>query len=62
MTQKLTTMGHRTAFNNGLIESYKRPRSDNVKQFVLVWLYRYFDMSVIDESYVEETCVWRSKF
>ena len=37
MTQKLTTIGHRTAFNNEKspysIVSYKRPRNDNVKQF-----------------------------
>ena len=37
MTQKLTTIGHRTAFNNEQspyrIVSYKRPRNDNVKQF-----------------------------
>ena len=29
--------------------------------FVLVWLYNYFDMSVTDESYVDETRVWRTK-
>ena len=29
--------------------------------FVLVWLYKYFDMSVTDESYVDETRVWRTK-
>ena len=29
--------------------------------FVLVWLYEYFDMSVTDESYVDETLVWRTK-
>ena len=28
---------------------------------VLVWLYKYFDMSVTDESYVDETRVWRTK-
>ena len=37
MTQLLTTIGHRTAFNNEQrpyrIVSYKRPRNDNVKQF-----------------------------
>ena len=37
MTQTLTTIGHRTAFNNEQspyrIVSYKRPRYDNVKQF-----------------------------
>ena len=37
MTQKLTTIGNRTAFNNEQIPchivSYKRPRNDNVKQF-----------------------------
>ena len=37
MTQKLTTIGHHTAFNNEQIPyrtvSYKRPRNDNVKQF-----------------------------
>ena len=37
ITQKLTTIGHRTAFNNeqspNRIVSYKRPRNDNVKQF-----------------------------
>ena len=37
MTQTLTTIGHRTAFNNDQspyhIVSYKRPRYDNVKQF-----------------------------
>ena len=36
MTQTLTTIGHRTAFNNEQnsyrIVSYKRPRYDNVKQ------------------------------
>ena len=36
MTQTLTTIGHRTAFNNEqnqyLIVSYKRPRNDNEKQ------------------------------
>ena len=26
--------------------------------FVLVWLYKYFDMSVTDEGYVDETRVW----
>ena len=26
--------------------------------FVLVWLYNYFDMNVIDESDVDETRVW----
>ena len=30
-------------------------------KFVLVWLYKYFDMSVTDESYVDETRVWRTK-
>ena len=29
--------------------------------FVLVWLYNYFDLSVTDESYVDETRVWRIK-
>ena len=29
--------------------------------FLLVWLYKYFDMSVTDESYVDETRVWRTK-
>ena len=29
--------------------------------FVLVWLYKYFDMSVTDESYVDATRVWRTK-
>ena len=29
--------------------------------FELVWLYKYFDMSVTDESYVDETRVWRTK-
>ena len=29
--------------------------------FVLVWLYKYFDISVTDESYIDETRVWRSK-
>ena len=29
--------------------------------FVLVWLYKYFDMSVTDESYVDETRVLRTK-
>ena len=29
--------------------------------FVLVWLYKYLDMSVTDESYVDETRVWRTK-
>ena len=37
MTQKLTTIGHRTAFNNeqspNRILSVKRPRNDNVIQF-----------------------------
>ena len=37
VTQKLTTIGHLTAFNNeqhpNHIVSYKRPRNDNVKQF-----------------------------
>ena len=37
MTQKLTTIGHRMAFNNEqspyCIVSYKRHRNDNVKQF-----------------------------
>ena len=37
MTQKLTTIGHHTAFNNEqspyCIVSYKRPQIDNVKQF-----------------------------
>ena len=36
MTQKLTTIGHRTTFNNEQAHtafSYKRPRNDNVKQF-----------------------------
>ena len=36
MTQKLTTTGHRRAFDNEKstyrIVSYKRPRNDNVKQ------------------------------
>ena len=40
MTQKLTTTGHRTAFNHEqspyLIVSYKRPRIDNVNQFKLL--------------------------
>ena len=30
--------------------------------FVLVWLYNYFDLSVTDESYVDETCVWRINY
>ena len=29
--------------------------------FVLVWLYTYLDLSVTDESYVDETRVWRTK-
>ena len=29
--------------------------------FLLVWLYNYFDVSVTDESYVDETRVWRIK-
>ena len=37
MAQKLTTVGHRMAFNNEQsqyrILSYKRSRNDNVKQF-----------------------------
>ena len=37
MTQNLTTIGHRTAFNNEQssyrIVSYKRILNDNVKQF-----------------------------
>ena len=37
MTQKLTTIGNRTAFNNEQspyrIVGYKRPRNDNIKQF-----------------------------
>ena len=37
MKKTLTTIGHRTAFNNEQspyrIVSYKRPRYDNVKQF-----------------------------
>ena len=37
MTQKLTTIGHHTAFNNEqspyCIVCYKRHRNDNVKQF-----------------------------
>ena len=37
MTQKLTTIGHRKAFNNEQspyrIVSYKRTRNDNIKQF-----------------------------
>ena len=37
MTQKLTTIGHRTAFNNEespyRIVGYERPRNDNAKQF-----------------------------
>ena len=39
MIQKLTTIGHNTAFNNEQspyrIVSYKRPRNDNVNQFKL---------------------------
>ena len=30
-------------------------------QLCIVWLYNYFDMSVTDESYVDETRVWRTK-
>ena len=37
MTQTITTIGHRTAFNNEQspyrIVSYNRPRYDNVKEF-----------------------------
>ena len=29
--------------------------------FVVVWLYKYFDMSVTDESNVDETHDWRTK-
>ena len=29
--------------------------------FVIVWLDKYFDMSVTDEFYVDETRVWRTK-
>ena len=29
--------------------------------FVLVWLYNCFDLSVTDESYVDETRVWRTE-
>ena len=29
--------------------------------YLLVWLYNYFDMSVTDESYVDETHVWHIK-
>ena len=29
--------------------------------FVIVWLNKYFDMSVTGESYVDETRVWRTK-
>ena len=32
-----------------------------IYNFALVWLYKYFDMSVTDESYVDETRVWRTK-
>ena len=35
--------------------------SSMLYNFVLVWLYNYFDMSVTDESYVDETRVWRTK-
>ena len=36
--------------------------SSMIFNFVLVWLYKYFDMSVTaDESYVDETRVWRTK-
>ena len=27
----------------------------------LFWLYKYFNMSVTDECYVDETHVWRTK-
>ena len=30
-------------------------------QLCIVWLYKYFDMSVTDESFVDETRVWRTK-
>ena len=29
--------------------------------FVFVWMYKYFDMSVTDESYVDGTSIWRTK-
>ena len=32
-----------------------------VLNLLLVWLYKYFDLSVTDESYVDETRVWRTK-
>ena len=33
----------------------------NALQLCTCWLYKYFDMSVTDESYVDETRVWRTK-
>ena len=34
---------------------------EELHNFVLVWLYKYFDMSVTGESDVDETRVWRTK-
>ena len=42
--------------------SFRFNRSSPLSQIiVLVWLYKYFDMSITDESYVDETWVWCTK-
>ena len=33
----------------------------NALQLCICFVYNYFDMSVTDESYVDETRVWRTK-
>ena len=55
-------------YNPGTFDTYRQPYSYLgqllefwVLNFVLVWLYNYFDLSVTDESYVDETRVWRIK-
>ena len=35
--------------------------SSTLFNFVLVWLYKYFDLSVTNESYVNGTRAWRKK-
>ena len=35
--------------------------SSILSSFVIDWLFEYFDMSVTDESFVDETRVWRTK-
>ena len=59
MTQKLTTIGHRTAFNNEQspyrIVSYKKLRNDNVKTIQTKKLTALFIFKKMNEKQISNT-------